>query len=133
MREYFSEWYDFVKLTMKGMEGVYDRAKRDDGKMLYEIDFKRISEEFKLIRTTQVPVVIPDKDIADILEKDKITGTQLKKLRRYSASVSMHEFKNLYKDGVLEEKDGIFILADSSLYNSKTGLNVRDEGRGVFY
>ena len=133
VREYFSEWYDFAKLTMKGMEGVYDRTKRDDGKMLYEIDFKRISEEFKLIRTTQVPVVIPDKDIADILEKDKITGTQLKKLRRYSASVSMYEFKNLYKDGVLEEKDGIFILADSSLYNSKTGLNVRDEGRGVFY
>ena len=118
---------------MKGTESLYDRTKREEGKKLYEIDFKRIAEDFKLIETAQMPVVIPNEEISDILEMDEISGSSLKKLRRYSASVSTYEFKKLYEAGVLCEKDGIFILADEALYDSDTGLNAAEESKEIFY
>lgn len=133
VREYFAEWYDFSRFNMKGAESLYDRTKREEGKKLYEIDFKRIAEDFKLIETAQMPVVIPNEEISDILAMDEISGSSLKKLRRYSASVSTYEFKKLYEAGVLCEKDGIFILTDESLYDRDTGLNAAEESKEIFY
>ena len=101
---------------------------------LYRIDFASIAEDFHLIDSMRFGVVIPDQDIKGILAMDKIPFEARRKLQRRSASVTFYELKALIGEGAIECKEnGLYVLTDSSRYDRRTGLKVKDEaGRALF-
>ena len=101
----------------------------------YRINFAKIAEEFRLIDSAAVAVVVPDDEIADVLKRESVYYDDRRKMQRHSASVSFGELKNLLICGaVTQREDGLFVLADKSLYSSETGLKCEPEsGRGYLY
>lgn len=124
IKEYFDIFYEASKDGMKGKD-------MDDA---YRIDFASIAEDFHLIDSMRLGVVIQDQDTKGILAMDKIPFEARRKLQRRSASVTFYELKSLIGEGVIECKEnGLYVLTDSSRYDRRTGLKVKDEaGRALF-
>lgn len=119
IREYFDIIY---KVSIDG-------ARTDDINNAYRIDFASIASEFHLIDGIRLGVVIQDQDIKGILAMDKIPFEARRKLQRRSASVTFYELKSLIGEGVIECKEnGLYVLTDSSRYDRRTGLKVKEEG-----
>ena len=55
-----------------------------------------------------------------------MTTIKILALQKYSVSVYMNVFKDLYSQGVLKDHGtGIFILENQSYYNNETGLDTQ--------
>lgn len=119
IKEYFDIFYEASKDGMKGKD-------MDDA---YRIDFASIAEDFHLIDSMRFGVVIQDQDTKGILAMDKIPFEARRKLQRRSASVTFYELNALIGEGVIECKEnGLYVLTDSSRYDRRTGLKVKEEG-----
>ena len=88
----------------------------------WDIDFKTIASDFHLIDSMQIGVVIPCSATADDLAAPELPMHTRRKLQRNSASVTFYELKSLIECGAVTERDGVFVLADESMYSSETGL-----------
>ena len=125
IKEYFDIFYEASKDGMKGKD-------MDDA---YRIDFASIAEDFHLIDSIRLGVVIQDQDTKGILAMDKIPFEARRKLQRRSASVTFYELKALIGEGVIECKEnGLYVLTEPGRYDRNTGLRVKEEGgQGIMW
>lgn len=142
VRYYYNEVYETNKKTMKDADinfettgatrlSAKDRYEQQQNKRekTFDIDFASIAKEFHLIDASRYAVVIPDEEIDGILAMDEIPFEAKRKLQRRSASVTFYELKSLIGEGVIECKEnGLYVLTDSSRYDRRTGLKVKEEG-----
>lgn len=111
-----------------------DRIERNtiakDCKHPAEIPFRDFSEKLKLINDETIGVVVPqDKECKELLRlfENGDRGV-LRSLQRYTVSLkcrgSGSEFECALKQGVIKERDGIYVVTRSDHYNLETGLNI---------
>lgn len=127
IREYFDILYRAQKQTMKNLS-------KENKARPQAIDFKKIADQFRLIDTTTVGIVIPTKNNTEDIAAFKAGHGSLRKLRQDSATVSFSELKQLISAGVLSEWNGTFVLERSDLYSFQTGLNISGIfGKDIMY
>ncbi|MCC8169639.1 MAG: CRISPR-associated helicase Cas3' [Oscillospiraceae bacterium] len=97
------------------------------------IPFRTYSDSFKFIDNTMIAVVIPNKEnknLIDELQYGKLSNKR--KLQRHSASVYFYEFESLFKQGVIKEINGVYILSNSNYYDEKLGLMLENDKLYIF-
>ena len=89
--------------------------------------------QFEYISADTISIVIDDPndqtchELVETLRNGDMSVRRA--LQKYSVSVYMNVFKDLYSQGVLNDHGtGIFILENQSYYNNETGLNTRNAG-----
>jgi CRISPR-associated endonuclease/helicase Cas3 len=107
--------------------GLLKKAKIDS------LPMDTLAEQFKMIDSVQMPVIVPFDDdarsaIHDLRFVDGLQGIS-RRLQRYLVQVPKHGFETLRKAGAVEaarpEKwgDQFMVLANESLYDPKVGLS----------
>lgn len=96
----------------------------------YSIPFRSYAMQFEYISADTISIVIddPNDQICHELVETLRNGDMSvrRALQKYSVSVYMNVFKDLYSQGVLNDHGtGIFILENQSYYNNETGLNTQ--------
>lgn len=96
----------------------------------YSIPFRSYAMQFEYISADTISIVIDDPndqtchELVETLRKGDMSVRRA--LQKYSVSVYMNVFKDLYSQGVLKDHGtGIFILENQSYYNNETGLNTQ--------
>lgn len=96
----------------------------------YSIPFRSYAMQFEYISADTISIVIDDPndqtchDLVETLRNGDMSVRRA--LQKYSVSVYMNVFKDLYSQGVLNDHGtGIFILENQSYYNNETGLNTQ--------
>lgn len=95
-----------------------------------EIPFRDFAEKLKLINDETIGVVVPQNDECRELLTRFENGDRgvLRNLQRYTVSLKCRgfdsEFSRALKQGVIEEKAGIYVVARADYYNSETGLDI---------
>lgn len=94
------------------------------------IPFRSYAMQFEYISADTISIVIDDigdntcHELVETLRKGDMSVRRA--LQKYSVSVYMNVFKDLYSQGVLNDHGtGIFILENQSYYNNETGLNTQ--------
>lgn len=94
------------------------------------IPFRSYAMQFEYISADTISIVIDDPndrtchELVETLRKGDMSVRRA--LQKYSVSVYMNVFKDLYCQGVLNDHGtGIFILENQSYYNNETGLNTQ--------
>ncbi len=122
---YFKNAYDASNLDINKTLNCF--IKKNNVAQL-DYDFKKAADDFKLIDNDQKQIIIPDEEIAAIIEKikySKTPGIFFNKLQQKSVSVYSYEFNKLFNDKkIFEVLDGLFMLQDNSLYSTTKGLNI---------
>lgn len=90
------------------------------------IPFRSYAEQFEFIRDETISVVIDnDPETAKLAAQLEYGGKGIRrKLQRYSVSLKKYEFDEALKAGIIEEKCGVFILANNDYYDPETGLDI---------
>lgn len=93
----------------------------------YSIPFRSYAMQFEYISADTISIVIDDPndqtchELVETLRNGDMSVRRA--LQKYSVSVYMNVFKDLYSQGVLNDHGtGIFILENQSYYNNETGL-----------
>lgn len=93
----------------------------------YSIPFRSYAMQFEYISADTISIVIDDPndqtchELVETLRNGDMSVRRA--LQKYSVSVYMNVFKDLYSQGVLKDHGtGIFILENQSYYNNETGL-----------
>ena len=96
----------------------------------YSIPFRSYAMQFEYISADTISIVIDDPndqtchELVETLRNGDMSVRRA--LQKYSVSVYMNVFKELYSQGVLNDHGtGIFILENQSYYNNETGLNTQ--------
>ena len=91
------------------------------------IPFRSYAMQFEYISADTISIVIDDINDSTchkLVNKLRNGDTSVRRaLQKYSVSVYMNVFKDLYSQGVLNDHGtGVFILENQSYYNNETGL-----------
>lgn len=96
----------------------------------YSIPFRSYAMQFEYISADTISLVIDDPNdqtchkLVETLRNGDMSVRRA--LQKYSVSVYMNVFKDLYSQGVLKDHGtGIFILENQSYYNNETGLDTQ--------
>lgn len=96
----------------------------------YSIPFRSYAMQFEYISADTISIVIDDPndqtchELVETLRNGDMSVRRA--LQKYSVSVYMNVFKDLYSQGVLKDHGtGIFILENQSYYNNETGLDTQ--------
>lgn len=92
---------------------------------IYSIPFRDYAEQFELIDSRTVSVVVVRDDCSrELVEQLKYTGYgNARKLQKYAFSVYLYEFNELLKQHVVEDyKSGIYCLTNPDYYSEETGV-----------
>lgn len=96
----------------------------------YSIPFRSYAMQFEYISADTISIVIDDPndqtchELVETLRNGDMSVRRA--LQKYSVSVYMNVFKDLYSQGVLNDHGtGIYILENQSYYNNETGLNTQ--------
>lgn len=119
IREYFDIVCRAERHAMKDLSGPRGKDPR-------AIDFKKIAEEFRLIDTTTVGIIIPNEQNAAEIAALKAGHGNLRRLQKDSATVNFGELKRLIGAGVISEWNGTFVLERPDLYSKCTGLRISE-------
>ncbi|WP_419078292.1 CRISPR-associated helicase Cas3' [Ruminococcus sp.] len=103
---------------------------RQDLMSPYSIPFRSYAMQFEYISADTISIVIDDPNdqtCHELVETLRNCDMSVRRaLQKYSVSVYMNVFKDLYSQGVLNDHGtGIFILENQSYYNNETGLNTQ--------
>ena len=99
-------------------------------KTLESIPFKEYAEEFHMIDTNTISIVVArDEKSGDMIEQLKITKKgNPRKLQKYALSVYKYEFDDLLKQGAVDDYgSGIYCLANTDYYEKETGIKFEAE------
>ena len=91
------------------------------------IPFRTYAERFNMIDSETIGIVIDrDNESRKLIEEMKFGSRSAKrKLQKYTATVYLWEFEQLYEQGVLDDYDtGVYCLTNTKYYNSDTGLQI---------
>lgn len=135
IKEYYDGIFDFnqSRIAENSIAKYNEQSNSFDrqGLMLpYSIPFRSYAMQFEYISADTISIVIDDPndrtchELVETLRKGDMSVRRA--LQKYSVSVYMNVFKDLYSQGVLSDHDtGIFILENQSYYNNETGLNTQ--------
>jgi hypothetical protein len=116
--------YNADAFDMKKISGNF-RFNQSSG---FEFDFAKTSEDFRLIETDMVDIIIPynnkyKKLLADF--KSTYNKATLRELKGCMVSVYRHEAERLKENGgIVTLGENVFVLTDMTLYNEITGLDL---------
>ena len=132
IKEYYDGIFDFnqSRIAENSIAKYNEQSNSFDrqGLMLpYSIPFRSYAMQFEYISADTISIVIDDPndqtchELVETLRKGDMSVRRA--LQKYSVSVYMNVFKDLYSQGVLKDHGtGIFILENQSYYNNETGL-----------
>lgn len=123
MSHYFLQLYSRIQ--------SYDKS--DMKHYLYEIDskgqyimFETAAQKFRLIDDDTVSVVVYWGDallLVEQLMREGPTYSIMKKLSQYSVNLRRHDFDEMKKNGIIEEKiEGFYVTFGRNQYNKDVGL-----------
>ncbi len=123
VREYFDRLFSYVRNDMN----MFDFAAYITP---FGFDFDRYAHDFKLIDDggNDIVIVYPD-DVEERSVFNEIYDGKRKrrKLQNYAVSLRSYEWKELYEQGVISNKDGIFYLSDFGYYDPETGIKFEND------
>lgn len=135
IKEYYDGIFDFnqSRIAENSIAKYNEQSNSFDrqGLMLpYSIPFRSYAMQFEYISADTISIVIDDPDdqtCHELVETLRNGDMSVRRaLQKYSVSVYMNVFKELYSQGVLNDHGtGIFILENQSYYNNETGLNTQ--------
>lgn len=135
IKEYYDGIFDFnqSRIAENSIAKYNEQSNSFDrqGLMLpYSIPFRSYAMQFEYISADTISIVIDDPndqtchELVETLRNGDMSVRRA--LQKYSVSVYMNVFKDLYSQGVLKDHGtGIFILENQSYYNNETGLNTQ--------
>ena len=135
IKEYYDGIFDFnqSRIAENSIAKYNEQSNSFDrqGLMLpYSIPFRSYAMQFEYISADTISIVIDDPndqtchELVETLRKGDMSVRRA--LQKYSVSVYMNVFKDLYSQGVLKDHGtGVFILENQSYYNNETGLNTQ--------
>ena len=135
IKEYYDGIFDFnqSRIAENSIAKYNEQSNSFDrqGLMLpYSIPFRSYAMQFEYISADTISIVIDDPndqtchELVETLRKGDMSVRRA--LQKYSVSVYMNVFKDLYSQGVLNDHGtGVFILENQSYYNNETGLNTQ--------
>ena len=135
IKEYYDGIFDFnqSRIAENSIAKYNEQSNSFDrqGLMLpYSIPFRSYAMQFEYISADTISIVIDDPNdqtchkLVETLRNGDMSVRRA--LQKYSVSVYMNVFKDLYSQGVLNDHGtGIFILENQSYYNNETGLNTQ--------
>lgn len=94
------------------------------------IPFRTYAENFNLIDSETIAIVIDrDEESHKLIEEMRYGSINAKrKLQKYTATVYIWEFEQLYKNGVIDDYGtGVFCLTNMDYYTLDTGLQIENE------
>ena len=119
IREYYERLYSF-----KSKEIQRNMITRDCHN-IESIPFKKYAEEFEVIDSRTVSIVVPRDEMSRELVKSlPYTGAAVaRKLQMYTCSVYINELNDLIQQHVAEDYDtGIYCLTNLDYYSKEIGL-----------
>lgn len=135
IKEYYDGIFDFnqSRIAENSIAKYNEQSNSFDRQGLmspYSIPFRSYAMQFEYISADTISIVIddPNDQTCHELVKTLRNGDMSvrRALQKYSVSVYMNVFKDLYSQGVLNDHGtGIFILENQSYYNNETGLNTQ--------
>lgn len=135
IKEYYDGIFDFnqSRIAENSIAKYNEQSNSFDRQGLmspYSIPFRSYAMQFEYISADTISIVIDDigdntcHELVETLRKGDMSVRRA--LQKYSVSVYMNVFKDLYSQGVLNDHGtGIFILENQSYYNNETGLNTQ--------
>lgn len=132
IKEYYDGIFDFnqSRIAENSIAKYNEQSNSFDRQGLmspYSIPFRSYAMQFEYISADTISIVIDDigdntcHELVETLRKGDMSVRRA--LQKYSVSVYMNVFKDLYSQGVLKDHGtGIFILENQSYYNNETGL-----------
>lgn len=135
IKEYYDGIFDFnqSRIAENSIAKYNEQSNSFDrqGLMLpYSIPFRSYAMQFEYISADTISIVIDDPNdqtchkLVETLRNGDMSVRRA--LQKYSVSVYMNVFKDLYSQGVLKDHGtGIFILENQSYYNNETGLDTQ--------
>ena len=94
------------------------------------IPFRTYAENFNMIDSETIGIVIDRDDESHKLIEGMRYGSinAKRKLQKYTATVYIWEFEELYKNGVIDDYGtGVFCLTNMDYYKLDTGLQIESE------
>lgn len=135
IKEYYDGIFDFnqSRIAENSIAKYNEQSNSFDRQGLmspYSIPFRSYAMQFEYISADTISIVIDDPDdqtCHELVETLRNGDMSVRRaLQKYSVSVYMNVFKDLYSQGVLKDHGtGIFILENQSYYNNETGLNTQ--------
>lgn len=134
IKEYYDGIFDFnqSRIAENSIAKYNEQSNSFDRQGLmspYSIPFRSYAMQFEYISADTISIVIDDPndqtchELVETLRNGDMSVRRA--LQKYSVSVYMNVFKDLYSQGVLNDHGtGIFILENQS-YNNETGLNTQ--------
>lgn len=135
IKEYYDGIFDFnqSRIAENSIAKYNEQSNSFDRQGLmspYSIPFRSYAMQFEYISADTISLVIDDPNdqtchkLVETLRNGDMSVRRA--LQKYSVSVYMNVFKDLYSQGVLNDHGtGIFILENQSYYNNETGLNTQ--------
>lgn len=135
IKEYYDGIFDFnqSRIAENSIAKYNEQSNSFDRQGLmspYSIPFRSYAMQFEYISADTISIVIDDPndqtchELVETLRNGDMSVRRA--LQKYSVSVYMNVFKDLYSQGVLKDHGtGIFILENQSYYNNETGLNTQ--------
>lgn len=135
IKEYYDGIFDFnqSRIAENSIAKYNEQSNSFDRQGLMwpnSIPFRSYAMQFEYISADTISIVIDDPndqtchELVETLRKGDMSVRRA--LQKYSVSVYMNVFKDLYSQGVLNDHGtGIFILENQSYYNNETGLNTQ--------
>lgn len=132
---YYAELYayrarDIVSHDMK------DYIKFLKSEWFFSIDFKRYADEFHLIDSAAISVVVPyDQESKNLVNALKYSGNlgAKRKLQRYAASIFENELRDLCAQGAVDDfGTGLYVLLNLDYYDPNLGLKTTNENTYIY-
>lgn len=135
IKEYYDGIFDFnqSRIAENSIAKYNEQSNSFDRQGLmspYSIPFRSYAMQFEYISADTISIVIDDPndqtchELVETLRNGDMSVRRA--LQKYSVSIYMNVFKDLYSQGVLKDHGtGIFILVNQSYYNNETGLNTQ--------
>jgi len=125
IREYYRRYYDDIENIRK-----QSIIRNENIEHISKMPFREYSDKFKFINSETVEIIINKydeckKDVEKLRNGDKSAA---KKLRKYSASVYLYEFKQLLEQGLVSDYGtGMYVLTNLDYYDENIGISYKFE------
>ena len=126
VEEYYARLYDFEK------NKITAHSIADDCVGIDSVPFRTYADNFRIIDSKAISVVVPQGDCEELRKAAEITHfVNSRKIQKYCCSVYENEFGTLLAQGVLNDYgSGIYFLTNPDYYDENTGIAV--QGNDIF-
>lgn len=126
IEEYYSRLFDFDENI------IVSNSISNDCKKFNQIPFRTYADNFRIIDSKAVSIVVPQGECENIRRTAEETGfVNSRKVQKYCCSVYENEFEELLKQGVLADYDtGIYFLTNLDYYDDNIGIIT--QGKDIF-